>query len=373
MRAMIMAAGMGKRLEPLTLCKAKPMITVANIPVMQHILELLKKHNITEVITNTHYLAESITEHFKYRSIDGLNLEIKHEETLSGTAGGVKKCEWFLNQKETFIVMSGDSLTDVDLENLIKKHKKSGAIATMALKKVPKEEVVHMGVVVTDETGKILEFQEKPSLEEAKSDMVNTGIYVFEPEIFNYIPENTFYDFAKQVFPSLMEDNKVLCGFEIKEYWNDIGTLKQYRLTTYDALKSKVSLNINESSFEHGWIGENTTKGYNLAFDNKVLIGKNCNIGNNISFKNNVTIGDNSNIASGSTLNGCVIWENTTIEEDCTLNNCIIGSNVRIGRNTTIKNNVIIANNCNIAKDSILKEGTRLNPNETYYNQKSSI
>ncbi|MGD9579876.1 MAG: NDP-sugar synthase, partial [Vampirovibrionia bacterium] len=163
-KAMIMAAGIGSRLEPLTSGKPKPMVPVANIPVMEHILQLLKKHNITEVIANTHYLAPQINNYFVPGRINGLNLELLHEEELSGTAGGVKKCEYFLNNNETFVVMSGDSLTDVNLTKLIDQHKKAGAIISMGLKSVPIEEVVHLGVVVTDQNGKITEFQEKPPI-----------------------------------------------------------------------------------------------------------------------------------------------------------------------------------------------------------------
>lgn len=373
MRAMIMAAGMGKRLEPLTFCKAKPMVTVGNAPVMEHILKLLKKYNITEVIANTHYLAGQLTDYFINNPIEGMKLEFLHEEKLSGTAGGVKKCEWFINQNDTFIVMSGDSLTDVNLHDLIKKHKESKAIATMALKRIPKEEVIHMGVVVTNGNGKVLEFQEKPTLEEAKSDLVNTGIYIFEPEIFDYIPTGIFYDFAKQVFPRLMKDNKPIYGFEINEYWNDIGTLKQYRLSTYDALEGIVSIDINGTKFENGWIGKNTTLGKNLSFESNILIGNNCNIGDEVSFINNVTVGNNSKIGYKSKLDGCLIWDNTIIEENCTLNKCIIGSNVHIGKNTIIQNNVIIADNCTIQENSVVKEGTKLNPNEEFCREKTSI
>lgn len=363
-RAMIMAAGVGSRLEPLTSCKPKPMVPVGNKPVMEHILVVLKKHNITDVIANTHYLADQITNYFKYNTPEGVNLELLHEKELSGTAGGVKKCETFLNKNDTFVVMSGDSLTDVDLGSLIEKHKNAGAMISMGLKAVLKEDVANLGVVVTDNNGKIIEFQEKPPIEEAKSNMVNTGIYIFEPELFKYIPENTFYDFAKQVFPNAMNDNKLLYGFEIKEYWNDIGTLLQYRLSSYDVLKQKVNIKIAGEPFEHGWKDGNVMLGENISFKDKVLIGGNCMIENNVIFENYVTLGANCIVCEGTQLNGCITWDNVRIGKNVTLNKCLIGNNVNISDGAIIEEGSIIADNCSIKAGVTVKSGTKLKPNE---------
>lgn len=365
-RAMIMAAGIGSRLEPLTSCKPKPMVPVANLPIMQHILLLLKKYGFTDVIYNTHYQSDSITGYFTANSLKNMHLEYIHEDKLSGTAGGVKKCEEFLNQGETFVVMSGDSLTDVNLEKLIKRHKESGATASMGLKAIPKEEVIHMGVVVTDEKGKILEFQEKPPIEEAKSNMVNTGIYIFEPELFDYIPADTFYDFAKQVFPALMKDNKPLYGFEIDEYWNDIGTLNQYRLSSYDVINEKINIDIPGKKFEHGWIGFNNKIDQSVSYIGSVIIGNNNMIDSNIAIKNRVTIGSNCNISKDSTLDGCMIWDNVKIGENCNLHECIIGNNVAIGNNVTINKGAIIADNSIVEDGKEIPAETKIKMNEIF-------
>jgi mannose-1-phosphate guanylyltransferase/mannose-1-phosphate guanylyltransferase/phosphomannomutase len=363
---MIMAAGIGTRLEPLTLAKPKPLMPVGNSPVMKYILQILKRHGISEAICNTHYLANQLTTFIKTEPVKGLNIEWIHEEELSGTAGGVKKCEDFLSQNETFIVMSSDSLTDINLEEIVKKHKEAGSIASMALKAIPKEEVVHMGVVVTNEFGRIKEFQEKPPIEEAKSNLVNTGIYIFEPEIFNYIPNNTFYDFAKQVFPALMKDNKPLYGFEINSYWNDIGTLKQYRLSSHDILEGHLDLEIEGKPFEYGWIGENTKLGDNITFEKKVMIGNNTRLEANVKFKQNVTIGHNCQIGSNTILEGCIIWNNVQIGDNCIIKNCIIGDNVIILDNTTINDDVIVPDNCQVHEGKSIPEGTKLKPNEVF-------
>ena len=363
-RAMIMAAGIGSRLDPLTQCKPKPMVPVANVPVMEHILKILKKHGVKDVIANTNYLAPQINCYFNQNKIQGLNLELLHEEELSGTAGGVKKCESFLNKGETFIVMSGDSLTDVDLTSLVEKHKKAGAMISMGLKSVAKEEVVNLGVVVTDESGKILEFQEKPPIEEAKSTLVNTGIYIFEPELFNYIPKGTFYDFAKQVFPTAMADNKAIYGFKINEYWNDIGTLLQYRLSSYDVLNEIVQIEKVDNRFEHGWKGGNVKLGEKLDFQCKVIIGGNSTLGHKITFKNGVTIGDNCVILGRNILDGCLLWDNVNIGSNVHLHNCLIGSNVTISDNAKIEEGAVIADNCIIKPGAIVKAGTKVTPNK---------
>ena len=218
-KAMIMAAGMGSRLEPITLIMPKPLIPVMNRPLMDILLGQLHSIGIKDVISNTYYLSNQIIDRYKKNNL-GINFNYIKETELSGTAGGMKKCQYFFDEGEDFVVMSGDVLTNADIKQAIKHHKESGAIATIGVKQVPHEQVSHFGVVVTDKDGYITEFQEKPSVEEAKSNLINTGIYVFNYRIFDYIPENTFYDFAKNVFPKLLAERQINT-FEVNEYWND--------------------------------------------------------------------------------------------------------------------------------------------------------
>ena len=232
LKAMVMAAGMGSRLEPITLKLPKPLIPVMNRPLMDIILSQLHNIGVNEVISNTYYLANQIIDRYKSNKL-GIKFNYIKETELSGTAGGVKKCQFFFDEGEDFIVISGDVLTTADIKEGIEIHKKSGAIATIGVKQVPHELVSHFGVVVTDEKGYITEFQEKPPLEEAKSNLINTGIYIFNYKIFDYIPENTFYDFAKNVFPKLLTEGQINT-FKIAEYWNDIGTIGQYKQSIQD-------------------------------------------------------------------------------------------------------------------------------------------
>ncbi len=323
-KAMVMAAGVGSRLEPLTLSVPKPLITVANRPVMDILFENLKKINITDVICNTYYLAEQIIDRYSNNNI-GINFNYIKEDNLSGTAGGLKKCQDFFSPGENFIVLSADGLTNADLAKGIEAHIKSGAIATIGIKKIPHSEVSHFGVVVTDDRGFIKEFQEKPSIEEAKSNYINTGIYIFNYEIFNYIPENTFYDFAKNVFPELLS-KKGINTFEIGEYWTDIGTIAQYKQSVKDLFNGQCSFNHSQIiRTERGrYLKGNTEIPKSTTFIGESTLGNNCKLGKNITIIdsiiwNDVEIADNVTIKNSAIASGCKIYSDA--------DNLILGAN----------------------------------------------
>ena len=320
LKAMVMSAGMGSRLEPLTLQVPKPLVTVANRPVMDILFEKLVNIGIKDVICNTYYLSEQIIERYKLNDI-GINFNYIKEDTLSGTAGGLKKCQFFFDEGEDFVVLSGDGLTDADILKGIKLHKSSNAIATIGIKQVKHDEVSHFGVVVTDKDGFITEFQEKPSVEEAKSNYINTGIYIFNYKIFDYIPENTFYDFAKNVFPKLLLE-KQINTFVIEDYWSDIGTLEQYRLSTNDVFEGNCN-------FKHGEIIETSQGAYisetSIPEDTVIIgnstIGKGCEIGKNVVIENSI------------------LWDNIKVADNICLKNCIVACGEVITSN--LENKVI--------------------------------
>ncbi|MDD3149453.1 MAG: NDP-sugar synthase [Candidatus Gastranaerophilales bacterium] len=313
-KAMIMAAGVGSRLEPLTQVIPKPLIPIANISVMEILLKKLYSDGIKEIIANTYCLAEQIHNEFSENNF-GVNFNYIQEKELSGTAGGVKKCQQFFDGEKTFLVMSADGLTGANLKEIIQSHKKSGAIATMGLKEIPVKEVSHFGVVVTDEKNRVIEFQEKPSIAEAKSNLVNTGIYVFEKEIFDYIPADTFYDFARNVFPALMDNNETINTFVIKEYWSDIGTIEQYKQSSWDVLNGLVNIGID------------------FAPNQNVFIGENCTIENGVKFEGYAVIGNNCTLKKGCKIKNSILWDNVTVKNDV-----IIGDSV-ISDNNIIENN----------------------------------
>ena len=317
-KAMIMAAGVGSRLEPLTKSVPKPLVPVANKPVMDILFENLSELGIKDVICNTYYLAEQIIDRYKSNDL-GINFNYVKEETLSGTAGGVKKCQYFFDKDSTFVVLSADGLSNADLKHGIEVHKKSGAIATIGIKQIPMEDVQHFGVVVTDEKGFITEFQEKPTVEEAKSNFINTGIYIFDYKIFDYIPENTFYDFAKNVFPKLLVEHAINT-FEVKEYWSDIGTIAQYIQSMQDLFDGKCY-------FKHAPIIRQNNGAYIADYSSK--------ISDSTIFRGNSTIGRNCTIGKNCEIENCIIWDNVEIADGVKLSECVIASNCVIETNLT--------------------------------------
>lgn len=306
LKAMVMAAGLGSRLEPITLSIPKPLIPVMNRPLMDIILTQLKSVGITDVISNTYYLADKIIDRYSNNKL-GINFNYIKEEELSGTAGGVKKCQFFFDEDEDFVVMSGDVLTTADIKEGIEIHKKSGAVATIGVKQVSHDLVSNFGVVVTDEKGYITEFQEKPSIEEAKSNLINTGIYIFNYKIFDYIPENTFYDFAKNVFPQLLLEGQINT-FVVDSYWNDIGTISQYKQSIQDVFSGVCKI-------KHDRIHE-TNLGNYIAGDSKIpetvrfvgnsVIGNNCKLGEYIKLENCIVF-DEAKITTGTELVDCIV------------------------------------------------------------------
>ena len=350
---MIMAAGVGTRLNPLTLKVPKPMIPIVNIPVLELILKHLQKSGINDVVANTHYIANSIHTAFGKENHLGINFKYVYEPELSGTAGGVKKTEFFFDSDETFIIISGDALTDVNIEKIYTQHKKTNAMATMALREVPISDVEHFGVVVIDDNSKIIGFQEKPSPEKAKSNLVNTGIYMFETSIFKYIPANMFYDFAKNVFPAIMANNELFYAHVIDDYWNDIGTIKQYKLSSLDVLNNKVNLQMPYSETQNGWIADSCKLASSVIFEDKAVIGEKTLIEENVKFSGNNIIGKNCIIKADSRIENSIIWDNVVVSENVKLDNCIIANNVIINPNLAVKKDSVIAQNEVITGDCL--------------------
>lgn len=329
LKAMIMAAGVGSRLMPLTMYVPKPMIPVGNRPLMDNIIHWLTRHDFRSLISNLYYHPHSISDYFGNGDPWGVELQYSFEEELWGTAGGVKKCEWFLNK--TFAVVSGDALTDIDLTRLLAAHKENGALATIALK--PVDEVEQFGIVVTDDRGRIQKFQEKPRAEQALSHLANTGIYIFEPEIFKYIPPRQFYDFGKQLFPHLVKIAAPFYGVPVSEYWCDIGSLNMYRQAHQDVVTRAVDARI------HG-------KLQTMENGAQVLLGNNVTIGRDVLWQGINVIGDDCVIADRVQVSNSVIWENTCIERGACLDHTILGSACRIGAGTNTSAGAVVGSGC---------------------------
>lgn len=320
-KAMIMAAGVGSRLEALSNALPKPLVPLVNVAAMDILVKHLSSFGINKIIANTYYKSDVIISHYNDLKINA-EFEFIKETELSGTAGGVKKCQFFFDKGQDFIVMSGDGLSDIDINKAYESHKKSGSVATIVLKKVQKQEVSIYGIVVPDEKGYVKSFQEKPRVEEAKSNFANTGIYIFNYEIFNYIPENTFFDFAKNVFPSLLSNGKKINTFIMDGYWSDIGSLRQYKQSNFDLLNHRINSYkpyVNTTLKAKYYMGENVKTDNTTSFEGNCVIGNNCTLGKNSEIVNSilwndVTIADNVRIEDSIVLNGVKIEKSVKSE-----------------------------------------------------------
>jgi mannose-1-phosphate guanylyltransferase/mannose-1-phosphate guanylyltransferase/phosphomannomutase len=317
MRAMVLAAGLGTRLRPLTYEIPKPMVPVLDRPVMEHILELLARHGFGQVIANLHYFPDSIREHF------GDRLSYRYEEQLLGTAGGVRACADFFGE-EPFLVISGDALTDIDLTALVARHRESGGIATLSVKKVP--DTREYGVVLHDRDGRITGFQEKPAPEEALSDLGNCGIYVFSPEIFDYFPQRPFADWAQDVFPALLEHDVPFHIHEVREYWNDVGSLAELRQGTFDALKGELHLAIGGEELAPGvTVADGRALPEDLEAEGPVWIGCDVRIGSGVRLTGPLVLGDGARVGDGAQLRSSIVFPGTEIIAESILIGAIAG------------------------------------------------
>ncbi|HTL89112.1 MAG TPA: nucleotidyltransferase family protein, partial [Leptolyngbya sp.] len=256
MRAVLMAGGSGTRLRPLTCDLPKPMVPILNRPIAQHIIDLLKRHQIREVIATLHYLPDVMRDYFQDGSEFGVQMTYAVEEDQPlGTAGCVKNIAELLD--DTFLVISGDSITDFDLSAAIEFHYHKGSKATLVLTRV--QNPIDFGVVITDEDYRIRRFLEKPSSSEIFSDTVNTGIYILDPDVLKYLPENEEADFSKDLFPLLLDQGEPMYGYIAEGYWCDVGHLDAYREAQYAGLSGKVKLEFAYPERSPGlWVGENT-------------------------------------------------------------------------------------------------------------------
>jgi len=291
---MVLAAGLGTRLKPITFEVPKPMVPVLDRPVMAHIVRSLEAQGFDDLVANLHYYPDTIRGYF------GDRLTWSYEEELLGTAGGVRNVADFFGDEEV-VVISGDALTDLDVRGLVARHRAAGGIATLTVKKVP--DTREYGVVVHDADGRIQGFQEKPDPAEALSDLGNCGIYCFSPEIFDYFPDHPFADWAQDVFPALLENDVPFHIHEIDTYWNDVGSLDELRQGTFDVLAGAVKLDVPGSAAHPAAV----------EGEGDVWVGEGCEIGEGVTFMPPVVVGDGSRIGDGAALRGSIVFPGTEV------------------------------------------------------------
>ncbi len=317
MRAMVLAAGLGTRLRPLTYEITKPMVPVLDRPVMEHILDLLDRHGFQEVIANLHYFPDTIREFF------GERLSYHHEPELLGTAGGVRACAEFFGE-EAFLVISGDALTDIDLGAFTARHRAAGGIATLAVKEV--SDTREYGVVLHDRDGRITGFQEKPAPEEALSRLGNCGIYIFEPEIFDYFPPRDFVDWAQDVFPTLLENDVPFFVHEIHDYWNDVGSLAELRQGTFDALAGELRLALDAQELAPGVLAAGGSQlPPDTELDGGAWIGAGVQIGARVRLLGPVVLGRGASVGAGAQLRSSIVLPGTELAPGAIAIDAILG------------------------------------------------
>jgi mannose-1-phosphate guanylyltransferase len=333
-KAMILAGGKSTRLYPLTKTVPKPLVPIAGQPISGHIMRWLASFGYRDVAINIHYHADAIREAFGDGSRYGVNLEYLYEPALSGSAGAVKGLEPFFD--ETFVVVGCDDLTNADLASLVAFHKSRGALATIGL--VECDEVDQYGVVIADDQGRIVEFQEKPPKGTERSKLVNTGIYVFEPEIFAHIPPNTFYDFGKQVFPALQAANAAFYGMRLGDtYWRDIGTPDEYRAATKDVLAGRVQLVGARAT----GIPDDVRRGVGVHVEGDVRIGSGVVLGDRARIVGPVVIGENVHVGDDAAIERSIVWDGVRVGGRVRIVDSIVGMDYDVPADTSLIDRIV--------------------------------
>jgi mannose-1-phosphate guanylyltransferase len=331
MRAMILAAGLGTRLRPITYAMPKPMVPVLNRPVMEHSVRLLAGHGFREAIANLHWFPKTIEGHFGDGSAFGIELSYSREDRLLGTAGGVRNAAGFLG--DSFLVVAGDALTDIDFAAMREFHESHDGLATVATKRV--SETDEYGVVIAGEDGRIQGFQEKPDPAEALSNLANTCIYMFRTEVFDFFPAPgtskaakpddapDFADWAMDVFPALLENDVPFYSHEIDAYWNDIGNLDELRQGNVDALRGEVRVDPGAPEVADG-VRAASPLG-DAEVEGPALIGERVELGAGVRIQGPAIVGDACRIGDGAWVRDSILLAGTELPPEAMLVGAIAG------------------------------------------------
>jgi len=362
MNAVIMAGGFGTRLRPITCNIPKPMVPVANIPMMEHIVNLLKKYDMKRICSILYFQPEIITKYFGDGSDFGVQMDYVMALADFGTAGSVKNAEEKLKD-EPFIIISGDVLTDFDLSAAIDFHKEKKAMATMVLTRVPNP--LEFGVVITADDGRIIRFLEKPSWGEVFSDTINTGIYILEPEIFKYIPGKTEFDFSKNLYPLMLKEKLPLFGYIAEGYWRDIGDINEYRLAHKHVLDGMVQIQIPGNRLNvigrDVWVGANAKVGNKVKMKGGVIIGANCVIEDGAELQNSI-LGDGCIVKGGAKVIESVLWERVYVGPKARVDESIVSCDTQVRDGASLEKGVVVSEECRIGENSIVRGNVKIWP-----------
>jgi mannose-1-phosphate guanylyltransferase len=332
MKAMILAGGLSTRLYPLTRLVPKPLVPIAGVPNAAHLARYLQSYGFAEIAMNLHYLADAIVDALGDGSRFGVKLHYSYEPELLGSAGAVKKLQSFFGD-ELFVVIGCDEVTDLHLDRLIEFHRRRQAVATIGL--VEFDEVAQYGVVVVDESGKVVGFQEKPEKGTERSKLVNTGVYVFSPAIFDWIPDGLSYDFGKQVFPALQRAGERFYGFEARgAYWADIGTPSEYRRASYDVVSGLITI----PQTQPNGIDSSSTLAGDVCIEGPVRIAAGVQIGSGVRIVGPSVLDDSVCVEAGARLERAICWHGARIGANAILRDAVVGINYVVEPGTVLEN-----------------------------------
>jgi mannose-1-phosphate guanylyltransferase / phosphomannomutase len=358
-----MAGGEGTRLRPLTSNQPKPMMPIANRPMMEHIVELLKEHGFDDIVVTVAFLANTIRNYFGDGSEFGVRMVYATEESPLGTAGSVRNAMAELKD-ERFLVISGDVLTDIDLSAVVKFHEERGAMATIGLKAM--ENPLEFGIVITNEDGSIERFLEKPTWGQVFSDTINTGIYVLEPEIFDFIEEGKPVDFSSEVFPKLLEEGKPLYGYVAEGYWEDVGTLEAYVKAHQDILDRKVDLRID--GFEMGsgvWLGEGSDVDPDAKVEGPAIIGDYCKVQAGAHLREYTVLGSNVMVGPDAYLERSIVHDNAYLDAGVRLRGAVVGRSSDLRKGARAEEGVVLGDECFVGSHAVINQSVKVYPFKT--------
>jgi mannose-1-phosphate guanylyltransferase/phosphomannomutase len=361
MKAVIMAGGFGTRLRPLTIHIPKPLVPVGNVPIMEHTVRLLKRHGFTDLLVLLYFLPETITGHFGDGSRWGVRISYATPTADLGTAGAVKFAAGELG--EPVLVISGDVLTDFDLRAAVRSHRERGAEASIVLTRV--DSPLAYGIVITDESGRIVRFLEKPSWGEVFSDTINTGIYILEPSVLGAVPTGRPYDFGRELFPALLAAGRPLYGHVADGYWRDVGDLTEYRTAHLDLLQGRVDVEIpgtHSQGPEHSvWVGEGARVDLLTKVSGSVIIGPGAQVAPGVRLANCV-VGPQCVIATGADIEGSVLWDHVDVGPGARVKEAIVGTRAQIRANAFVAEGVVIGDYARIGESSTVKANAKVWP-----------
>ncbi|WP_106247029.1 mannose-1-phosphate guanyltransferase [Allonocardiopsis opalescens] len=363
MKAVVMAGGEGTRLRPMTANQPKPLLPVVNKPIMEHVLRLLKRHGFTETVVTVQFLAALVRNYFGDGEELGMNLHYATEEVPLGTAGSVKNAEDRLRD-EPFIVISGDALTDIDLSDMVKFHRDNGAMVTIGLKRVANP--LEFGIIIVDEEGRIQRFLEKPTWGQVFSDTVNTGIYIMEPEVLDYVAAGEQVDWSGDVFPQLLAEGKALYGYIAEGYWEDVGTHESYLSAQADVLQGKVDVEIDGFELAPGiWVAEGAEVDPEAVLKGPLYIGDYAKVEAGAELREFTVLGSNVVVKEGAFCHRAVVHDNVYIGPSTNLRGCVIGKNTDVMSGARIEEGAVIGDECVIESEAYLNNNVKVYPHKT--------